>query len=168
LLRNSSICGLLLMSGIDSFKNWRPINNRANPIIKFPQFLICSRFPKVSAKPKPTNGNAIVLILTLNPRIAINQAVTVVPILAPIMTPMDSVSVSNPALEKLTTIKVVAEDDCITEVIKNPVKTPKNLLEVILAKMERILFPASFMSASLITFIPNKKTPNAPSSSRTS
>ena len=49
------------------------------------------------------------LMLTLKPNIVINQAVIVVPIFAPIITLIDSTSVSNPALEKLTTINVVAE-----------------------------------------------------------
>ena len=47
---------------------------------------------KVSKKPIPTNGNAIALILTLKPNREINQAVTVVPIFAPMITPMASVS----------------------------------------------------------------------------
>ena len=49
------------------------------------------------------------------------QAVTVVPILAPIMTLIDSASVSNPAFTKLTTITVVAEEDWIRAVINTPV-----------------------------------------------
>ncbi len=68
-------------------------------------------FKKVNTNPKPTSGKAMVLILTLKPRMVINHAVIVVPILAPIITLIDSVNVNNPALEKLTTIKVVAEDD---------------------------------------------------------
>jgi hypothetical protein len=86
----------------------------------------------------------------------------VVPILAPINTLMASVKVNKPAFEKLTTIKVVADEDWMTEVIKKPVVIPKNLLDVMVAKIDLILSPASFKSASLITFIPNKKTPKAP------
>ena len=52
------------------------------------------------------------------------QAVTVVPMLAPIITLMDSASVSNPAFTKLTTITVVAEEDWIRAVINTPVRTP--------------------------------------------
>ena len=80
-------------------------------MIKIPQFFSCSFFENVNENPRPTNGNAIALILTLNPNIVINQAVIVVPILAPIITLIDSVSVSKEALEKLTTMSVVAEDD---------------------------------------------------------
>ena len=39
------------------------------------------------------------------------HAVTVVPILAPIITPIDWESVRSPAFTKLTTITVVAEED---------------------------------------------------------
>ena len=56
-------------------------------------------------------GRAKTAISTLKPRVEIIHAVTVVPILAPIMTPMDCFSVRSPALTKLTTITVVAEED---------------------------------------------------------
>ena len=59
----------------------------------------------------PIAGSAILLILNLKPRIATNHPVIVVPIFAPIIMPIDSVRVSNPALTKLTTITVVAEED---------------------------------------------------------
>ena len=39
------------------------------------------------------------------------HAVRVVPKLAPMITPIDSVRVNRPAFTKLTTITVVAEDD---------------------------------------------------------
>jgi hypothetical protein len=162
--KKERIPGLFLMSGMASFRNCKPINISANPIINVPTSLVRSFFVNVNPNPRPTNGNAIALMLTLKPKIVINQAVMVVPIFAPIITLIASVNVSNPALEKLTTISVVAEDDCITEVIKNPVKIPKNLFEVIEARIDLILFPARFKSESLITFIPNKKTPSAPRS----
>ncbi len=59
----------------------------------------------------PINGIAMVIILNLKPTNETNQAVTVVPILAPIMTVIDSASDNNPAFTKLTTITVVALDD---------------------------------------------------------
>ena len=48
---------------------------------------------------------------TLKPRAEIIHAVTVVPMFAPIITPIDWESVSKPAFTKLTTITVVAEED---------------------------------------------------------
>lgn len=44
------------------------------------------------------------------------------------ITPIDSVRVRRPALTKLTTNTVVAEDDCTRDVVKNPVKTELTLL----------------------------------------
>ena len=94
------------------------------------------------------------LMLTLKPRMEINQAVTVVPILAPMMTPIDSVNVSKEALAKLTTMSVVAEEDWIIAVIEKPVRTARKRIDVAFARIERILSPARSSNASLITFIP--------------
>ena len=77
-------------------------------------------------------GRAMAEMLNL-PIHATNQAVIVVPKLAPMMTPMDSVSVNRPALTKLTTRTVVADDDCTSEVVKKPVKTELTRLWVMVA-----------------------------------
>jgi hypothetical protein len=160
--RNSRIWGLSLILGMASFKNCNPINKMANPMINPPQFFVFSFFENVNKNPKPTKGRAIALMLTLKPRSVINHAVMVVPILAPIITLMASGRVSKEAFEKLTTISVVAEEDCITDVMRNPVAIPKNLLEVMVARIDRILFPASLNKASLITFIPKRNNPREP------
>ena len=55
-------------------------------------------------------GNAILARLNL-PTTAMIQAVSVVPRFAPIITPIDSTRVNSPALTKLTTMTVVAEED---------------------------------------------------------
>ena len=109
-------------------------------------------------------GRANAAISTLNPKIEIIQAVTVVPILTPMMTLIDSARVSNPAFTKLTTITVVAEEDWIRAVINTPVKTPVTLLVVIAVKILRSLSPATFCKPSLIIFIPYRKSPNEPMS----
>ena len=93
-------------------------------------------------------------MLTLKPRMEISQAVTVVPIFAPIMTPIASGRVNRLALVKLTTISVVAEEDWITAVIVKPVSTAKKRFEVVVARIVRIRSPASSIRASLITFMP--------------
>ena len=61
--------------------------------------------------PKASRGSAKAAISTLKPNAEIIHAVTVVPILAPIITPMDWDKVNSPAFTKLTTITVVAEED---------------------------------------------------------
>ena len=103
---------------------------------------------------KPINGIAKALISTAKPKNDIIHAVSVVPILAPMMTPMACVSVSKPALTKLTTITVVAEEDCITEVMPRPVSTPLKGLEVMAERKLRMRSPAAFCRPELIRFIP--------------
>ena len=73
-----------------------------------------------------------------------SQAVTVVPMLAPIITPMALVSAIKPAFTKLTSISVVAVEDCTRAVTTIPVSTHLKRFEVIDARNERIESPASF------------------------
>ena len=109
---------------------------------------------KMSGRAMARRGRANAAISTLNPKIEIIHAVTVVPILAPMMTLMDSASVSKPALTKLTTITVVAEEDWIRAVINTPVNTPVTRLVVIAVRILRSLSPATFCKPSLIIFMP--------------
>ena len=62
-------------------------------------------------KPKSINGTASIEISALKPNQETIHAVTVVPILAPMITPIACTKVSKPALTKLTTITVVADED---------------------------------------------------------
>lgn len=101
---------------------------------------------KMSGRAMARSGRAKAAMSTLNPKIEIIHAVTVVPILAPMMTLMDSASVSKPALTKLTTITVVAEEDWIRAVINTPVNTPVTRLVVIAVRILRSLSPATFVS----------------------
>ena len=146
----------------------RPMKIRAKPTIISPKDLRRLIFENRSGNDSPIRGKLRALILTLNPKSDIIQAVMVVPILAPITTPIDSRRESKPALTKLTIITVVAEDDWIIAVIKIPVKTPFILEEVIAAKIFRSFEPATFCKDSLIIFIPNKNIPKEPISSRKS
>ena len=82
------------------------------------------------------------------------HAVSVVPILAPIITDMVCASVSSPADTNDTVITVVADDDCTAQVTKVPVNMPVSRLVVIFAKMCRNYGPAIFCSASLIMRMP--------------
>ena len=93
-------------------------------------------------------------MLTLKPTKSTNQAVIVVPILAPNKTPIDSRKVSKPAFTKLTTITVVTEELCTKAVIPNPARTPFNLLDVMARNHVLNLLPAACCKPSDITFIP--------------
>src|SRR5574344_342098 len=83
------------------------------------------------------------------------QAVSVVPILAPMITEIAWASVSNPALTNETVITVVAVDDCTETVTSIPVSIPVNRLVVIAPNTCRNWGPAIFWRLSLIDFIPN-------------
>ena len=78
------------------------------------------------------------------PNKVIIHAVTVVPMLAPMMTAMAPPSERRPALTKLTTITVVALDDWMAAVTAVPVRMPLNGRPVILPNTARILLPATF------------------------
>ena len=107
-----------------------------------------------SINPIAMRGTARIDMSALNPSQETIHAVTVVPILAPMITLIAWASVSNPAFTKLTTITVVALDDWITVVIPKPVRTPLNGLEVIAERKPRSLSPAAFCRPELIRFIP--------------
>ena len=104
--------------------------------------------------PKIIKGIARIEMSALKPSHATIQAVTVVPILAPIMTPIACVSVRSPALTKLTTITVVADDDCMIEVIPTPVMTPLNGFDVMAVRKPLNFSPAAFCKPELIMFMP--------------
>ena len=92
-------------------------------------------------------------MFTENPRDVIH-AVRVVPMLAPIITPIALPRVRRPAFTKLTTIMVVADEDCTRQVTTVPVSTRLNALDVILAIKALSLSPADFWRPSLISAIP--------------
>ena len=74
----------------------------------------------------------------------------------------------SPALTKLTTITVEAEELWIRAVMKNPVTVPVKRLRVIADRMLRSRSPAAFCRPSLMTFIPYRKRPTAPKSPKKS
>ena len=82
------------------------------------------------------------------------HAVNVVPTFAPMITAIDWPSVIRPALTKLTTITVDADELWIKAVITMPVRRPAKRLRVMADRMLRRRSPAAFCSPSLITFMP--------------
>ncbi len=82
-------------------------------------------------------GMAIFARLNL-PTAAMIQAVTVVPRLAPMMTPIDSMSVRRPTFTKETTMTVVADEDCRRQVTPKPVATPDARFFVMVAMTWRM------------------------------
>ena len=90
------------------------------------------------------------------------QAVMVVPMLAPIMSPMACRSCMIPELTKPTTITVVAEELWITAVTPAPTNIPRKGLEVNLAKMPLSRLPAVFSNDSPIKLIPKRNKARPP------
>ena len=91
------------------------------------------------------------------------REVTVVPMLAPMMTPTAWVRDSSPAFTKPTTITVVAEEDWITAVMPMPASTASTRLWVTIFRMFFRRFPAVRSSPSPIIFIPNRNRLRPPS-----
>ena len=132
----------------------RPMNRKEKPKMNSPRDFLLDLLLKMSGRPKASSGMAKAEMFTLNPTAEIIHAVTVVPTLAPIITPMACFSVISPAFTKETTMTVVALDDWIRAVIRIPVKTPMTRFLVIAARIERSLSPANFSRPSLMIFIP--------------
>ena len=91
------------------------------------------------------------------------QAVTVVPMLEPMMTPTAWFNVIMPELTKPTTMTVVAELDWITAVTARPSRKPLNTLELILARMVCSLPPAVRSRDLPMISMPNRNSARPPS-----
>ena len=116
----------------------------------------------INGKPKAINGIAIELRSILKAPRLMSHAVAVVPILAPMISPIAWTSDSSPALTKLITITVVALEDWMMQVMNAPTRTRLKVVEVMAAKISRSRLPAIFCKDSLMSFIPNRKRPNDP------
>ena len=100
--------------------------------------------------------------LSPRPKRVMIHAVTVVPMLAPMMTATAPASDSRPALTKLTTITVVADELWMAAVTAVPVRMPLSGLPVKRLSTALILLPAIFCNPSLISFMANRNTASAP------
>ena len=89
-------------------------------------------------------------------------AVKVLPILAPIMTPTDWVSVIKPAEMNPTTSTVVTDEELSTAVTKAPVNAPINLFLVRRDSTFLSVSPAAALSPSDICSIPNRNMASPP------
>ena len=108
----------------------------------------------MNTNPRPTSGMDSIEMSAVNPSRDMSQEVTVVPILAPIITPTAWVRLSRPALTKLTIITVVALEDWMMAVMRVPVRTRVKELAVMAERMERRRLPATFWRPSLISVMP--------------
>jgi hypothetical protein len=108
----------------------------------------------VITKPRAMMGMAKEAMLKLNPKKEISHAVAVVPMWAPIITPIALPKASRPAFTILTTMTVVPLEDWIKAVIMIPVRIPLKDVDVIDDKKERNESPAAFWRPSLMSVMP--------------
>ena len=94
--------------------------------------------------------------------------VTLVPTMAPIMTPMACRTFIIPEFTKPTTITEVAEEDWITAVTPVPSRTPFSGVLLSLYSTSSNRLPATFFSPSPIRDMPNRNSAIPPSSVTTS
>jgi hypothetical protein len=146
----------------ESFKKDKPKNNKPNPMKHSPIGFNLLFLISININPSPIMGIDNDEMSYLIPNKVIIQAVIVVPILEPIITPIAFLKFNTPAFTKLTTITVVAEDDCMMVVTMVPVNAALNRFEVKEAKIVRNLFPDNFCKASLMNFIPKRKRAKEP------
>ena len=142
------------------------MNRKEKPKMNSPMLLRLPLPLKMSGIPIASRGMAKAAMFTLNPTAEIIHAVTVVPMLAPMMTPILWPSVISPAFTKLTTITVVALDDWMSAVISTPVSTPITRFLVIAARILRRRSPANFSRPSDIVFIPKRNNAREPTSEK--
>ena len=124
-----------------------PINNTPKPItieaISFRRAflpLIIKMTPSITARGAMVAG----LNIFAHSELDTSQPVTVVPMLAPMITLMACVRFIKPAFTKPTTITVVAEELCTMAVTNAPRAIPINLFCVSASKILFILEPAAF------------------------
>ena len=148
-----------------------PNISRPKPTIIVPAVFFLSDFVNI-AKTIPTTAIIAVSVSKLkifiipeaspppNEDRLTSHAVAVVPIFAPIITPITCESFIRPEFTKPTIITVVADEDWISAVTAAPKITPFTGFEVILFSKASILPPANFSSDALRVCIPNINTHN--------
>ena len=136
------------------------------PISFFFSFLENIRNPMpITARIGEKEDGFINVRIKLSPWIPVrlkSQDVTVVPILAPIITPTAWDSFIIPELTKPTTITVVADDDWMTAVTPAPNSTALKMLSVIFSRIRSIRPPDAFDRPLPITSIPYRKRARPP------
>jgi len=130
-----------------------PYISMANPTRMFPisffllvlQTIIIMTPTSASIGENDSGFNILIKKLSLEmPIMLMIHAVTVVPMLEPMITPTVLARSMIPELTSPTSITVTADELCMAMVMPQPNRRPLNLLDVILFSMASILPPASF------------------------
>ena len=151
----SSVIASLLISRtlvIELLITYKPVNSNPIPEKIVPKFFILLFF--VICMKTPTHAKAQKNPATGKSWRAIKYAVTVVPILAPIIIAVAWIRDINPVFTKPTTITVVADEDWVKIVVKQPVAIPNTFLLLIFVKRFLSLSPEK-----LSRFLPMESSP---------
>ena len=150
------------MSGIELLIRFKPRNRMPNPKRTSARSRFLLRLLNISGAAMAMEVRARMVMSIEKPRRATSQPVKVVPMLAPRMTPMAWTSSIKPALTKLTTMTVVADELWIRMVMTMPVTIEMARFFVIRRRIDFIRLPADFWSPSLSNLIPKRKSPRLP------
>ena len=139
-----------------------PKNKKPKPAKIVPYVLYWRGAIICTNTPIPIIGNENVAKLTLKPINEMIQPVLVLPILAPIIKPIDCTNDKSPALTKPIVIKDVAVEDWMRTVMMAPV-----IIEDMVPPVKRFSSflkesPAIASNPSAIKFMPNRKNPIPP------
>ena len=150
-----------------------PVIRTMKPRRTAPRFFFCSFFFKnivntipITARIGAKEDGFNIFIIKLPPSSPVklsNQAVIVVPTLAPMIIPTACSSFMIPEFTKPTTITVVAEEDWITAVTPAPNNTAISLFAVSFSRIFSRRPPDAFSRPSPITSIPNRNSARPPS-----
>ncbi len=150
LIASTSLSWSTEEESVDIPKNNTPKPSRTSPIRRIIGFFINMTMTT------PTMIKSGATASSLNDT---SWPVTVVPILAPMMTPTDWERFIRPLFTKLTTSTVVALDDWMIPVNTIPSRSPINGFVVNFSRIVRIFPPATFCRPSLISCMPYKNKP---------
>lgn len=162
-VRNCSISGFSWRLGTYLLIRSSPMKRKQKPIRNSPRLLYVPFFMKSIGTPMASSRMLQSEMLTSKENAEMIHVVAVVPTLAPKITAIACCRLMRPALTKLTTITVDADELWIRAVMATPVSTPVTRLRVITPRMLRRRSPATFCSPSLITFMPQRKRQTEPS-----
>ncbi len=150
--------GISLMPAMELDMVLNPRKRTPKPIMISANFFILSILQNIATS-TPTNKIMGAYAERLNET---NCEVTVVPILAPKITPAAWYRFISPALTKLTTMAVQAEEDWMIPVNMIPTIMPEKRFVVKISRIRLSFAPATFSMESLMTRMPKRNRPSPP------
>ena len=175
-MKNAALLSACTRSTAPSMANM-PVNRMPKPSIIWPmlRFLGLLKNTNSTAPMNATTGLKVLGWMRVSSRLSpeisarrMSWPVTVVPMLAPMMTPTAWVRSRMPLFTRPTTITMVPQLLWITPVIRVPSSTPRRVFAVSFCSTACIWPPASFSSPDPIMDMPYKNSATPPARSITS